>query len=167
MAAVSACTYDFVLSKVVQDVRSRVLHDHDRQQLNAPSGRRGALALHAARQQRLEQDPQVQPGRPVVDVIEVVIDARAHLVVGVGLAAQAVDLRPAGDARQHVMPPRIERDLLLVLPIVRERMRARAKPATCRAPWNRSPLEGNARAPPQRRFFVRNKRPKRPTVGLP
>jgi hypothetical protein len=50
----------------------------------------------------------------------------AHLVVGVGLAAQAVDLRPAGDARQHVVAPRIARDLLLVFAIVRERVRARA-----------------------------------------
>src|SRR5207245_6082863 len=79
--------------------------------------------LHPARQQRLEQYPQIEPGRPVVDVMEVVIDAAAHLVVGVGLAAKAVDLRPAGDARQHVVAARIERDLLLVFAIVRERMR--------------------------------------------
>jgi len=37
-------------------------------------------------------------GCAVVDVIVIVIDAALHLFVGVGLAAEAVDLRPAGDA---------------------------------------------------------------------
>src|SRR5256885_8070771 len=81
---------------------------------------------HPPGKHRPQQYPQVEPHRPVVDVVEVVLDARAHLVVGVGLAAEAVHLRPAGDAGQHVVAARIARDLLLVFSIVRKRVRARA-----------------------------------------
>ena len=65
----------------------------------------------------------------------IVIDAAIHLFVGVGLAAEAVDLRPAGDARQHVMPPRAKRDLPLVFAIVRQRARADRTTAI----WSRCP----------------------------
>src|SRR2546430_16175010 len=41
------------------------------------------------------------------------------LPICVGLAAETVDLRPAGDARQHVVAAGIERDLLLVFAVVR------------------------------------------------
>ena len=47
----------------------------------------------------LQDDLQVEQQRPVAQVGEVVLDARLHLVDGVGLAAQAVHLGEAGDAR--------------------------------------------------------------------
>ena len=53
-------------------------------------------------------------------------DAPGHLLVGVGHAAQAVDLGPAGDPGLDVVAARIERDLALELMVMGERMRARA-----------------------------------------
>src|SRR5690606_15258885 len=47
---------------------------------------------------RHDQDVEVEQYRPVLDIIEVVVDPLHDLVDGVGLAAPAVDLRPAGDA---------------------------------------------------------------------
>ena len=58
------------------------------------------VAGEEASERRAEQDLEVQEQGPVLDVIEVVLDA---LLDG-GLAAQAVDLRPAGDARLHLVP---------------------------------------------------------------
>ncbi len=54
------------------------------------------------------------------------LDALAYLLVAIDLAAAAVNLRPAGDARPDVVAPRIERDALLVFMIVRQRERPRA-----------------------------------------
>src|SRR5262245_65553696 len=47
----------------------------------------------------LHDDAKVHPERPVAEVVEVVLDASTHVVDGLGLAAVAVDLGPAGDAR--------------------------------------------------------------------
>src|SRR5262245_44788271 len=55
------------------------------------------------RAERLEDDVEVEPHRPVVDVVEIVLDALADLVDRVGLATPAVDLRPAGDAGLHAV----------------------------------------------------------------
>src|SRR5205823_10079464 len=46
-----------------------------------------------------EDDLDVPEEAPVADVLEVVLDALLHLVHGVRLAAPAVHLSPAGDAR--------------------------------------------------------------------
>ena len=48
---------------------------------------------------RQEQDLEVEPERPVLDVVVVALDAVRHR----GLAAQAVDLRPAGHAGLDAM----------------------------------------------------------------
>ena len=45
-------------------------------------------ALLAFREQRQQQNAQIEPERPIVDVVEVVVDAPAHLLVGIGLATQ-------------------------------------------------------------------------------
>src|SRR6267142_3069431 len=55
------------------------------------------LVLGHQRQRRLEQDADVEPHRPVLDVIEIELDALLDLLVGVDFAAPSVDLRPAGD----------------------------------------------------------------------
>src|SRR6186713_2768757 len=57
------------------------------------------LVLGYQRQRRLEQNVEVEQHRPVLDVIEVELDTLLDLLVGIDLAAPAVDLRPAGDAR--------------------------------------------------------------------
>ena len=49
----------------------------------------------------------------------------AHLVEGVGFAAQAVDLRPAGDARLDLVAQHVALDQLAVLLVVGDGVRAR------------------------------------------
>src|SRR5690606_32905033 len=44
-----------------------------------------------------EYDAQVQPERPVLEVVQVVPDALRHLLDGIRLAAESIYLRPAGD----------------------------------------------------------------------
>jgi hypothetical protein len=48
---------------------------------------------------RQHQDPDVEPQRSVRDVGQVMVDTALHLLQRVGLAAMAVNLRSAGDAR--------------------------------------------------------------------
>jgi hypothetical protein len=72
-----------------------------------------------------KQDMKIEHKRPIVDVIEVVVDALLHLLVSVGLSPIAMNLRPSGDAGFDVVPPGVEGDATLVLPIVSQRMRAR------------------------------------------
>src|SRR5512147_2453558 len=67
----------------------------------------------------------VEPQRPVLDIKDVVFDAAAHLIEGIRLAAEAVDLRPAGDTRLHFVPPMIAADQLRVLLVVFDRVRSR------------------------------------------
>src|SRR3972149_4251642 len=57
-----------------------------------------------------EENPQVERQRPVPEVVEVELDAPPHLVHAVGLAAQAVHLRPAGDARLHLVAHHVAAD---------------------------------------------------------
>src|SRR5216684_9088582 len=61
------------------------------------------ISIGRRREHGLHQDAQIEPDRPVVDVIEVVLHALSHLVVGVGFTAKTMNLRPAGDARLHVV----------------------------------------------------------------
>src|ERR1700733_14474765 len=81
-----------------------------------------SVAIPGGGKHRADDDLQVEPERPVVDVEKVVFDALAHFVVLIDLAAVAVDLRPSGDARFDVVTPRVERDAALELVIVRQRM---------------------------------------------
>src|SRR5215211_7899196 len=80
------------------------------------------VAVRPAGESGQEQDAHVQPQRPVVDVIEVVFDSAAHLVVGIGLAPQSIDLGPAGDSRLDVVAAGIEGNLLLVFAVVGKRV---------------------------------------------
>nr|GEU28033.1 hypothetical protein [Tanacetum cinerariifolium] len=70
-------------------------------------------------------DPHIEPQRPVAQVIEVVGDARFHLVERVGFATQAVHLGPAGDARLDLVTQHVTLDQLAILFVVRDRMRTR------------------------------------------
>src|SRR3954467_15822298 len=63
----------------------------------AMTGSISVLVFRHQRQRRLEQDEQVEQHRPVLDVIEIELDPLLDLLVGVDLAAPAVDLGPAGD----------------------------------------------------------------------
>src|SRR5204862_2546089 len=46
---------------------------------------------------RAPDDHQVEAQRPIPQVVEVVLDAHAHLLERLGLPAQPIHLRPAGD----------------------------------------------------------------------
>ena len=64
----------------------------------------------------------------MLDVVEVVLDALHDLVDRIGLAAPAMDLRPAGDPRLHLVAREIALDRLVVEDVVGlglQRMRAR------------------------------------------
>ena len=78
---------------------------------------------------RHHEDVEVEEHRPVLDVEEVVLDAPRDLLVGVGLAAPAVDLRPAGHARLDAVAGEIAVDDLVIEPVARlclDRVRTRA-----------------------------------------
>src|SRR4051812_991653 len=62
-------------------------------------------------QQRQPHDFQVEPHRPVLDVIQVVLDP----LLDRGVAAPAVHLRPAGDARLHFVAQHVLGNLVLEL----------------------------------------------------
>src|SRR3954463_8602940 len=56
-------------------------------------------------------DLEIEPDRPVLDVVEVVLDALVERRV----AAPAVHLRPAGHAGLHLVPQHVLRDAVLEL----------------------------------------------------
>src|SRR5262245_47403491 len=62
-------------------------------------------------QERQPHDFQIEPHRPVLDVVQVVLDALLDRRV----AAPAVDLRPAGDAGLHLVAQHVLRNLVLEL----------------------------------------------------
>src|SRR6266404_1833002 len=57
------------------------------------------LAFRHQRRRRLEQNVKIEQHRPVLDVVEIELDALLDFLFAVDFAAPAVDLRPAGDAR--------------------------------------------------------------------
>ena len=66
------------------------------------------------RERRAHEDVEVEQDRPVLDVVEVVLDAPADLFRRVGLAAPAVDLGPAGDARLDLVAGEVAVDDFVV-----------------------------------------------------
>src|SRR5687767_1097860 len=69
------------------------------------------VGLAEAAEEGQDQDLHVQQQRPVLDVVEVVLDA---LLDG-GVAPPAVHLGPAGDAALHPVAQHVLRDALLEL----------------------------------------------------
>src|ERR1700737_3584299 len=67
----------------------------------------GILVLRHQRQGRLEKNVEIEQPRPVLDVVEIELDALLDLLLAVDFAAPAVDLRPAGNARLDTMPREI------------------------------------------------------------
>src|ERR1700694_2229906 len=57
------------------------------------------LVLRHQRQRRLEKSVEIKQHRPVLDIIEIELDALLDFLFAVDFAAPAVDLRPAGNAR--------------------------------------------------------------------
>src|SRR5690606_26950487 len=78
-----------------------------------PSGSRAASVCMIGLQQgkrRNREDVEVEQDRPVLDVVEVVLDPTLDLFTGVGLAAPTLDLGPAGDARLDLVAGKIAVD---------------------------------------------------------
>src|SRR5579875_1249958 len=71
------------------------------------------------REGRRQEDGYVEPDRPILDVIEVAFDAALDFVRRIGLAAPAIDLRPAGNAGTHAMPGEIAVDDLVIFALGR------------------------------------------------
>src|ERR1700730_14908645 len=59
----------------------------------------GVLALRHQRQRRLEKNVEIEQHRPVLDIVEIELDALLDFFFAVDFAAPAIDLRPAGYAR--------------------------------------------------------------------
>jgi hypothetical protein len=57
------------------------------------------------RQRSSRNHLQIQPQRPILEVVEVVLDAMMHRVDRRGFTAKAVDLRPTGDAGPNFICP--------------------------------------------------------------
>src|SRR5262249_42452904 len=76
---------------------------------------------------------QVQPGRPVRDVVEIAVHALLHLLASGSLTAKSVYLRPPGQARFHTMPLHVAIDYLGIAVIQPHRMRARTDQGHCPA----------------------------------
>jgi hypothetical protein len=61
--------------------------------------KRGRIAIVRVRTRGADHDLETERERPVDDVVQIVLDALAHLLVGIGLVAQAENLRPSADAK--------------------------------------------------------------------
>src|SRR5262249_20541369 len=83
------------------------------------------VLLPEAAEQREDQDLHVQQQRPVLDVVQVVLDPLLDRRV----AAPAVDLRPARDAALHAVAQHVLRDALLELLHERRPLRPRTDQA--------------------------------------
>ena len=69
---------------------------------------------------------QIEPQRPVAQVVEIMIDTRLHLVEGSGFAAIPVDLGPAGNTGFDLVADHVAFDQIAIDFIVRHGMRAGA-----------------------------------------
>src|SRR2546421_12479511 len=69
------------------------------------------MLVEKASDDRQPHDLEIEPHRPVLDVIEVVLDALLERRV----TAPAVDLRPAGHAGLHLVAQHVLRDAVLEL----------------------------------------------------
>src|ERR1700680_3652219 len=76
--------------------------------------------MHEAHKWRRGDDFEVQPERPVLDVIEIHLHAPTHLLGIISWPAQTVDLRPPGEARFDAMPAGITVQPIPEVVIVRE-----------------------------------------------
>src|SRR6185312_7633806 len=78
---------------------------------------------------RQREDLDVEDRRPVPEVFEVILDARAHVLYAHGLAAEAVDLRKPGDSRRDFVAHHVALDELAVLLVVSDGVRTRTDEA--------------------------------------
>lgn len=74
-----------------------------------------SLVADEAFKDREENDLEIQPERPVLDVLKIVLNSALHLIQGVGFAAAAVDLSPAGDAGFYFVALKVELHFVFVL----------------------------------------------------
>src|SRR5262245_48569886 len=80
------------------------------------------VLVDEAAEERQQNDPQIEPRRPVRDVVEVILNALPQR----GVAAPAVDLRPAGDPRLDPMPGHVAGDAVRELLDEHRTFRARS-----------------------------------------
>src|SRR5712675_1678139 len=80
--------------------------------------------LSQGHENRLQDNPEVKPRGPIVDVPKVVLDAGLHLLDLTCLTSIASDLRPPCQTRLDVMPKRVVGDQLFVFGVVRCGVRA-------------------------------------------
>src|SRR6202043_2733283 len=76
----------------------------------------GVLVPGHQSHRRLEQNVEIEQHRPVLDVVEVELDALLDFLLAVDLAAPAVDLGPAGNAGLDAVAGEIAVDRLVEQP---------------------------------------------------
>jgi hypothetical protein len=70
-----------------------------------------------------QNDPQIEPQGPVIDVPDVALDALLHKIKFSSFAAKTVNLRPTGDTGLHVVPKCIVRYRFVVLTVMSDCVR--------------------------------------------
>ena len=80
--------------------------------------------MSVRQKQCFQQNAQIKPRRPVIDVPNVVLDPMLHQINGLRFAAKSVDLSPASNPRLYVMTESVIGDYLLIFVIMGHRMRA-------------------------------------------
>src|SRR5687767_10653333 len=93
---------------------------------NYPAAWNLRLTVDEAADRRQQDDLEIEPQRPVADVGQVEDHPPAHVVDGAGLAASAVDLGQAGDARFDIVAAHQLGDRTGELLVVTDGMRAGA-----------------------------------------
>src|SRR5258706_198845 len=83
------------------------------------------IAIEKHQPDGTHNDLQIESQGPVAQILEVVFDPCLHLLDGVSLPPVTVDLRPAGDARLHLVTNHVRLDQATVFLIVSDRMRPR------------------------------------------
>src|SRR5579864_8022457 len=88
-------------------------------------GRSVRRVLPCEHPDRLEDDLQIEPWRPMAQIFQVIAHALAHLLDRFRLAPQSIDLRKTGNAVSHLVADHVATDQLAVLLVMSDRMRAR------------------------------------------
>src|SRR6185312_9315099 len=93
---------------------------------------RGCITLHSncigafkQNQRRAQDNPKVEPDGPVVDVLDIALDALGHFLDGIGFTAKTADLGQAGKAGLHAVALHVAVKSVAEIVIVGNRMRPR------------------------------------------
>src|SRR6266700_3619430 len=85
-----------------------------------------SVLVALSRQRGPDENLQVESKRPVVDVVQIVLDPRPHFFDGIRFATKSIHLGPAGNPGLYIVTSRQPRDLTVEHLVVRNGVRARS-----------------------------------------